>query len=242
MGCREVAGADPDAPVAVGRTRQPSVKWTDNPDMNLALPALVALCAAAEPSDMPVRVSPGMQEVLKVPGLTRAALADPTVADVTVTGPGELLILGKKQGKTSLTLWTKANKARPTTRMIYVDDGKFAELSALVKEKVDPTLKTEVFGGSLVIDGQLDTVEDHQRLRALVADYPNVKLLVKLSPSAMNIVAGRINGELRRQGISGAQAKVMGGRLVLEGSVQDEAERAKAQMIAESYYADFGRK
>ncbi|HEY3451875.1 MAG TPA: pilus assembly protein N-terminal domain-containing protein [Myxococcales bacterium] len=208
--------------------------------MNLAL--VLAVVLSAEPSEAPVRVSPGMQEVLKVPGLTKAALADPTIADVTVTGPGELLILGKKQGKTSLTLWTKATKNKPATRMIYVDDGKFAELSALVKEKVDPTLKTEVFGDKLVIDGQLDTVEDYQRLKALTADYSNVKLLVKLSASAMNIVAGQINGELRRQGISGAAAKVMGGRMVLEGSVQDEAERAKAQMIAESYYADFGKK
>ncbi|MGC4122690.1 MAG: hypothetical protein QM765_50590 [Myxococcales bacterium] len=111
-----------------------------------------------------------------------------------------------------------------------------------MKEKVDPTLKTEVFGQHLVIDGQLDTVEDYQRLKALTADYANVKLLVKLSPSAMNIVAGQINLELKKQGISSAQAKVMGGRLVLEGSVQDEAERAKAQMIAESYYSDFGKK
>lgn len=209
--------------------------------MTLTILAAVVLCAAAEPAEAPVRVSPGMQEVLKIPGLTRAALADPSIADVTVTGPGELLILGKKQGKTSLTLWTKS-KAKPTTRMIYVDDGKFAELAALVKEKVDPTLKAEVFGDKLVVDGQLDTVEDYQRLKALTADYANVKLLVKLSPSAMNIVAGQINLELKKQGINSAQAKVMGGRLVLEGSVQDEAERAKAQMIAESYYSDFGKK
>lgn len=209
--------------------------------MNPALVLVAAVLCAEPAADGPVRVSPGMQEVLKVPGLTRAALADPTIADVTVTGPGEMLVLGKKQGKTSLTLWFKGKK-QTTTRMIYVDDGKFAELSALVKEKVDPTLKTEVFGDKLVIDGQLDTVEDYQRLKSLTADYANVKLLVKLSPSAMNIVAGQINAELRKQGISSATAKVMGGRLVLDGSVQDEAEKAKAQMIAESYYADFGKK
>ncbi|MGC4122691.1 MAG: pilus assembly protein N-terminal domain-containing protein [Myxococcales bacterium] len=97
--------------------------------MNLSIVLAVALCAAAEPSEAPVRVSPGMQEVLKVPGLTKAALGDPAIADVTVTGPGELLVLGKKQGKTSLMLWTKAKPNKPTTRMIFVDDGKFAEAS-----------------------------------------------------------------------------------------------------------------
>lgn len=209
--------------------------------MNLAALSLVAVVLSAETPEAPIRVSPGMQQVVKIPNLIRAALGNQAVADVAVTGAGELLVLGKAQGKTNLTLWIKGKK-QPVTRLIYVDDGKFAELSALVKEKVDPTLKTEVFGDKLVIDGTLDTVEDYQRLKTLVADYPNVKLLVTLSVSALNIVAGQINAELRKQGLNAATAKVMGGRLVLEGAVQDEAERAKAQMIAESFYADFARK
>ncbi len=205
--------------------------------MTLAILVAVALCA--EPSDAPLRVSPGMQEVLKVPGLTRAAVADPTVADVTAPGGDELLVLGHKPGRTTLTLWMKGKK--PVTRMVIVDDGRFAELAQMVKEKVDPTLKAEVFGDKLVIDGTLDSVDDYQRLKTLVGDQPNVKLLVTLSPRALPALASAINAEFRRQGLANATAKALGGRLVLEGSVSDEKERAKAQLIAEGYYAQFGK-
>ncbi|MBI5543990.1 MAG: pilus assembly protein N-terminal domain-containing protein [Deltaproteobacteria bacterium] len=204
--------------------------------MSYAVLLAVVLCA--EPAEGPIRVSPGMQEVVKVPGLLKIALGNQEVADVTVTGASEMLVLGKKKGKTSLTLWVKGS-AKPVARMIYVDDGKFTELAKLVKEKVDPTLKAEVFGDKLVIDGELDTVEDYNRLRTLVADQPNVKVLAKLNPRALHIVAGMINAELRKQGLSGATAKVMGDRVILDGTVGDPEDIAKAQMIAEAYYSDF---
>lgn len=206
--------------------------------MNLALLAAVVLCA--EPADPPIRVGVGTQEIVRSPGLVRAALADPGVADVNVVdaAAGEILILGKRSGRTTLTIWTRG-KSRPSTRTIVVDDGKLAQLSQLVKEKVDPTLKCEVFGGKLVIDGELDSVEDYQRLKTLVSDQPDVKLLVKLNPLALPALAAAINAELRRQGLVHATAKAVGNRLVLEGSVADEEERAKAQLIAESLYSGF---
>lgn len=209
--------------------------------MNLALLAAVVLCA--EPSDSPIRVGVGTQEIVKSPGLTRAALADPAVADVTVTNAatGELLILGKKAGRTTLTIWTKG-RSKPASRPIIVDDGKFAELAQLVKEKVDPTLKCEVYGERLVIDGELDSVEDYQRLKTLVAEQAGVKLLVRLNPMALPALAAAINAELRKHGLANATAKAVGNRLVLEGSVTDEKEREKAQLIAESFYSDFSGK
>jgi Flp pilus assembly secretin CpaC len=206
----------------------------------LVLVALVVL--HADPAeDAPVRVSPGMQQVLKIPGLQRVALGNEAIADVTTTASGELLVLGKKEGRTNLTLWIRG-KAKPITRTIVVDSGKFAELEKLVKEKVDSTLKTEVFGDKLVIDGTLDSVEDFRKLKLLVADYQNVKLLVRLSPGAINVVVAQINAELKKQGITTATAKVLGNRIVLEGGVADAEERNKAQMIADSFYADFSNK
>jgi pilus assembly protein CpaC len=205
--------------------------------MTLAL--LLAVALSAEPVDAPIRVGPGAQQVLKVSGLVRLAIADPTVADVTVTRSDELLILGRRTGRTTLTLWTRG---KTITRPVIVDDGKFNEVCALIKEKVETTLKCEVYGDKLVIDGVVDSVDDFSRLRSIVADYPNVKLLVKLNPLALPALANVINTALKKAGLQNASVKVLGNRLVLEGSVSDEQERKKAQMIAESYYSDFAAK
>jgi len=205
--------------------------------MTLAILFAVALCA--EPADAPIRVGPGAQQVLKIAGLVRVAVADPSIADVTVTTKDELLILGRRTGRTTLTLWARG---KTSTRPVIVDDGKFAELTALIKEKVDPTLKCEVYGEKLVVDGIVDSVDDYNRLRSIVADYQNVKLLVKLNPQALPALASVINAALKKAGMQDAAVKVLGNRLVLEGSVTDEQERAKAQMIAQSYYSDFAVK
>src|SRR5207245_2160244 len=65
--------------------------------------ALAASLFASTPET--IRVSPGTHEVLKVPGLTKVAVSKPEIADVQVTGQGELLVLGHQHGKATLTVW-----------------------------------------------------------------------------------------------------------------------------------------
>src|SRR5438067_2351322 len=51
---------------------------------------------------------PGQQRVISAPGVTRIAVANPNVADVKVTGPGEVLITAVGDGTTELTIWRGA--------------------------------------------------------------------------------------------------------------------------------------
>src|SRR6478735_6833110 len=99
----------------------------------------VALVLSADPS---LHVSPGRQEVLRVPGVTKVALGNPAIADVRVTGSGELLVSGRQRGSTSLLLWTKGQSS-PQSRTIVVDDGRADELTRMVHEMVNPALRVE---------------------------------------------------------------------------------------------------
>lgn len=193
--------------------------------------ALIALSVlAAEP----VRVSPGEQEVLRAPGVTRIAVGDPSVADVTPTRGGELLLLGKRLGKTNITLWTPRGIE---VRQVIVDDGKATALGEKLKALVSPSLRVEQFGGHTIIDGTLDSMEEWGHLNALVADDASVKVLARLNPRVLPVVAQRITQAFHKAGLTQARAECVGQTVFLEGSVADEAELKRALLIANALYS-----
>jgi pilus assembly protein CpaC len=191
--------------------------------------ALLALVLAAEP----LRLAPGTQEVLRVPSVTRVAVAEPSIADVTPTGRGELLVVGKAMGRTTLTLWTASGVQ---TRQVVVDDGHANELTRRIHELVSPTLKVETFNGAIVIDGTLDSIEEYHRLKTLVDGEASVKLLVRLNPRVLPMVAEQMNAAFKKQGLAAAHANCVGQTIFLDGSVADERELQKALLIANAYY------
>ena len=194
--------------------------------------ALLTLCLAA---GEPIRLAPGAQEVLRVQNLTKVGVGDPNIADVTPTSRGELLVTARSRGRTTLTMWTAKGLE---TRVVVVDDGKTSELGRLVKSLVNPSLRVEEFSNQTVIDGMLDSPAELRRLRALVGDDANVKILARLDPRVLPAVAQNITAALHREGLKDAHAEILGQTLVLEGSVADERERQKAQLIADSYAGD----
>lgn len=67
---------------------------------------------AAQASEETITVRAGNVKVLNAPGLTRLALGDPDIADVTTEGENVVRIEGRKAGATTLLVWTgKTRKA-----------------------------------------------------------------------------------------------------------------------------------
>lgn len=192
---------------------------------------MLALTLTLLLSAEPVRLSPGTQEVLKV-SATRVGIGDPNVVDVTPTSHGELLLTAKSKGRTTLTLWTAKGIQ---TRQVIVDDGRSSELGKMVKSMINPSLTVQEFNGQTVIDGQLESTDELRRLRELVGDDGNVKILARLDPRVMPAIAQNITAALHREGLKNAQVTCIGQTLFLEGSVADEHELKKAQRIADSY-------
>ncbi len=170
--------------------------------------------------------------MVRVQNLTKVGVGDPNIADVTPTSKGELLITARSRGRTTLTMWTAKGLE---TRVVVVDDGKSTELGRQVKTLVNPSLRVEEFSGQTVIDGVLDSPDELKRLKALVANDANVVILARLDPRVLPAVAQNITAALHREGLKNAYASCLGQTLVLEGSVADERELQKAQLIADSY-------
>ena len=75
-----------------------------------------------------------------------------------------------------------------------------------------------------------------------MANEPNVTILARLDPRVLPAVAQNITAALHREGLKNAHAACLGQTLVLEGSVADERELRKAQLIADSYAGDLLRR
>ena len=187
--------------------------------------------------DSSVAVGVGMQKVIGVHDLKAIAVAAPTVVDVRYLGATQLLLVGLSPGHSDLTLFM--NDGRHTTFKIEVgakEDGDACLLCQAFRDS--PNLKVERVGGQLVVDGLLGSVEDWERLQL----FPEVRCLAQLDPRYVKGQVRRINEELKRAGLRDVQAVMHGPHLVtLEGSVEDEALREKAQFIADAIYQPLAR-
>ncbi len=196
--------------------------------------ALAALVVTGSPSE-PVRVTPGATAPLRLPNkVSRVAVGDPGVADVHVNNSKELLVFGRKLGRTTLTLWAEGGGV--STVQVIVDDGKSDALGKTIRELVNPTLRVSTFNDRIVIDGKVDSLEELRRLHALVDGDSRVTVLAQVDPIVLPFIAQQITHALARQGMPEARAVAVGSRIILEGSVQDERDLRRAQLIAESYY------
>jgi Flp pilus assembly secretin CpaC len=186
-----------------------------------------------------LELAPGEQRVLDFPGLRRVAVAAPDVVDVKVIGKSQLLITAQNRGRTALTVWTDKQQLQ---RTLVVEPPHAEELSRELKSLGFTDLEVRVIGERVVVDGHVDSLHDMKTLRSVVGGLSYVTLLVrvdaKVVQAALTTTAEQINTALKRSGIASAKAVVVGQRILLEGSVSDDAERDKAQRIADSFYED----
>ncbi|WP_244158100.1 type II and III secretion system protein family protein [Phytopseudomonas flavescens] len=79
-----------------------------------------ASCAGLEPVPAVMEVAQGVQRELRFPvPITRLAIADPEVADVSLNTKESFLLLGKRGGTTSLLVWTRCDR-EPRESRVFV--------------------------------------------------------------------------------------------------------------------------
>ncbi|MBO6668225.1 type II and III secretion system protein family protein [Parvibaculum sp.] len=116
-------------------------------------------------------IAVGGQRILKLERtIDRIAIADPGTVDVKVVSSRELRVLGQKEGTTDLTIWFADTE---TSLSYHIVVG--ADLKGLQAEFArDPALsgvKAVETGKGVVLKGQVYSLEDQQRARALAHSY-----------------------------------------------------------------------
>lgn len=197
--------------------------------------ALVAwLCLAPQraEAESTIHLGVGTQKVLKVRGgIARIAVGNPGVADVRPLGDGEILIVGIREGRTTLLVW-RASGAQDNhllvVRKVSTED-LADEVRALLGDREG--LYVRAAGEQVIIDGEAYTPEDHRRVQAVLDLYPDVRSMARVAPTARRLAVEEINLELQRAGYRHVLAHVVGQRLFLEGHVESEVDLRKVELI-----------
>src|ERR1043165_1749115 len=197
--------------------------------------ALLALLAglAARADDNTINLGVGSQRVLSVSGVSRIAVADPSVADVRNVG-GQILVIGAGEGRTSVIVW-KSNGQRVTYTVAVrkQDPNEVAgEMRRLLGEIEGVNIR--MVGERIFLDGQAYTSQDAERIEQVVGLYPNVKSFVKIAPNAKKLVAQNLNAQFQKAGLRNIQANVVGATIFLEGSVESQQDLQKAELITKA--------
>src|SRR4051812_46003909 len=207
------------------------------PAVSRALPTialLAVLAAGSARAEETISLGVGSQRVLSISGVSRIAVADPSVADVRSVG-GQLLVIGAGEGRTSVIVW-KSNGQRVTYTVSVrkQDPNEVAgEMRRLLGEIEGVNIR--MVGDRIFLDGQAYTAQDAERIEQVVGLYPNVKSFVKIAPNAKKLVAQNLNAQFQKGGLRNVQANVVGSTVFLEGSVESQQDLQKAELITKAF-------
>jgi len=200
----------------------------------VALLAWVAGGSALAQEGSTVSLGVGSQKVLTIPGLSRVALGDPSIAEVKTLGSGQLLITGQAEGKTTLLVWKTSGQRVSYLVAVRKQDPNevISEIKRLLGEIEGVSVR--MVGDRIYLDGQAYTTQDADRINEVVSLYPNVKSFVKIAPNAKKLVAQNLNAAYQKAGLKNVQANVVGATIFLEGSVESQQDLQKAELITKA--------
>ncbi|MCA9671528.1 MAG: pilus assembly protein N-terminal domain-containing protein [Myxococcales bacterium] len=199
------------------------------------LTALIALLCSAAPAHAQrrtIRLTVGQSEAVRVRGtITKVQVLNPSVADVANYSTRGATIVGVGAGSTELLVTTSRRRYKFTVIVSKVEVGRvFKQVRAFLGriEGIYPRL----IGDTIVLSGSALTADDYGRAQRAVRLFGNkVRNLVRFKPSAVE----QVNQIFQRSGLSQVRARLVGGTIFLEGSVDSKAEDAKVKALLRSY-------
>jgi pilus assembly protein CpaC len=199
-----------------------------------ALLALFAAGTASAQDSSTINLGVGTQKVMTVPGTTRIALGDPSIAEVKVIGNNQILVIGQAEGKTTLLVWKSSGQRVSYLVTVRKQDPNevISEIKKLLGEIEGVSVR--MVGDRIYLDGQAYTSGDAERIDQVVSLYPNVKSFVKVAPNAKKLVAQNLTAAFQKAGLRNVQVNVVGSTIFLEGSVESQQDLQKAELITKA--------
>jgi Flp pilus assembly secretin CpaC len=182
-----------------------------------------------------VRLAVGETIVLPGTSVTRLAVGNSEVLEVRRLDDGQILLFGREEGRSSLTIWR--GKRSEMVRVVVAGDQVERFITACASLLGEPCsfLRASNVEGRVVVTGTVNDVESYDKLRKVRRAFRQVEFLVEVNPKVLDVIVPLVNAELHQAGFEQATVRRVGGRLFLEGQVENEQERGQAQKIVEEY-------
>ena len=151
-----------------------------------------SIISAAGPPDRQVRVAVSSGKLIEFPQPARSVfIADPTIADIQVTSPTNVIVFGRKPGRTSL--FAIGSDDKPVAAIQVDVDYQLADIRRLVHDEVpDARIQLASTAAGIVMTGTVPTDDAAEKLRAAVKRYLGegqelVNQLVVSGPAQVNL-------------------------------------------------------
>lgn len=200
--------------------------------------------AAAEVQAEALTLRAGESRVIAVTDIARVAVGQPSIADVRVLSPSEVLVNGKGEGQTTLLLWPPSG--RVVERVVRVL-GPSPVLTAqdVTDLLADGGVRVKEVAGYLVVDGRA-TPEGRIRLARLAGLLGSRLLDLTGStpsesrpgtlPAAAEEDLEAVSSLLQRLGGSGVAVERRAGKVVVGGRVAKESTRREVVELAGAFF------
>jgi pilus assembly protein CpaC len=177
----------------------------------------------------------GESQVLDFVAMSRAAIGNPSVADVAVLTGDQLLINGKSPGETTLFVWDRRGQTRCDITVVADTTSPATVVDRVRHDINDPSITVRPIGDTLFLEGEVAHDSAAMRAEAIASAYTrNVKNLIRVeapAPSTPSVrTASMAKEEMERAltGIPVAMRVVNDNTVLVEGSVTpDVAERVR---------------
>lgn len=122
-------------------------------------------------------------------GISRIAVANPAIADVTVTSGQQILVVAKAAGSTSLYIWDQSGMRHDYS--VAVTDQDVATGKAIQQIIGYDGVKVDKIGSKILLSGTVKDQEEQQRANAIAKMYGSdvVDMLTLTAPMQVNIEA-----------------------------------------------------
>jgi pilus assembly protein CpaC len=153
--------------------------------LSLLLVALVVVTISAR-AEKTIQVNLGEAIVLGFDGYGKAAVADPTIADVAPLSDRELSVIGKKAGVTTLTVVGKSDQTTVIHRIEVVNETVIHTIAKMIGR---PNITVKTVGESIMLEGQATDEIEAQRILQIVTAFkmPVVNLMEIEKPRQIRI-------------------------------------------------------
>ncbi len=123
----------------------------------------------------------GRSEVVDFPGVVRVAVGDATIADVKVIARRQIMITGLAKGVTNITVWKRDGRKESFLVRVLTEDP--FVVARDVKEILGELegVKIRVVGDLVILDGEVFTDQDYERVKTVTKMFPQVTDFVQKS-------------------------------------------------------------
>lgn len=202
----------------------------------ISLMIIVTAPSAHADETVMIQVSHGI--LLKVRNAERVVVAAPDIADVNLITRNELMVIAKKIGETTISVWDARGF---TTYRVVVANAPGGDIARAISEALrEPSITVKLVGDAVTLEGSVKTSADKARAQGIaeafgkkVVNLLTVEQPAVQPPSATQVMEAQVREALKDLPV--VIKVIRDDTILIEGTVANQTELVRLEAIAKAF-------